>query len=176
MTVFDLDTPHLNSGSRSEFSGATKPNSSWSQTQLTRPIVALVEAGRGSRHLGLAEVARRRVAGAGEAAELPERPMRRRRRGKAVAVSHDLQRAGVVLYGTHGKSAAADHLGAAVVPEPALEGLHIYEAREALVRGAAHPLAVSLHQFSQCIYSLQIRRGGVPSPEASAPTRFCVQG
>src|SRR5690348_16002676 len=45
MTVFDLDTPHLNSGSRSEFSGATKPNSSWSQTQLTRPIVALVEAG-----------------------------------------------------------------------------------------------------------------------------------
>src|SRR5246500_2890752 len=47
MTVFDLDTPHLNSGSRSEFSGATKPNSSWSQTQLTRPIVALVEAGWG---------------------------------------------------------------------------------------------------------------------------------
>src|SRR5690242_9146432 len=47
MTVFDLDTPHLNSGSRSEFSGATKPNSSWSQTQLTRPIVALVEAGPG---------------------------------------------------------------------------------------------------------------------------------
>src|SRR5690242_5814514 len=45
MTVFDLDTPHLNSGSTSEVSGATKPNSSWSQTQLTRPIVALVEAG-----------------------------------------------------------------------------------------------------------------------------------
>jgi len=34
MTVFDLDTPHLNSGSRSEFSGATKPNSSWSTTCL----------------------------------------------------------------------------------------------------------------------------------------------
>src|SRR5690348_6014288 len=49
MTVFDLDTPHLNSGSRSEFSGATKPNSSWSQTQLTRPIVALVEQVAGVR-------------------------------------------------------------------------------------------------------------------------------
>ena len=59
---------------------------------------------------------------------------------------------------------------------PALEGLHINEAREALVRGAAHPLAVGLHQFSQFPYSFQIRRGGVPSPEASAPTRFCVQG
>src|SRR5690349_1788500 len=52
MTVFDLDTPHLNSGSRSEFSGATKPNSSWSQTQLTRPIVALVEAGSSSSFTG----------------------------------------------------------------------------------------------------------------------------
>jgi len=54
MTVFDLDTPHLNSGSTSEVSGATKPNSSWSQTQLTRPIVALVEAGskKGARQPG----------------------------------------------------------------------------------------------------------------------------
>jgi hypothetical protein len=34
----------LNSVEDPEFSRATKPNSSWSQTQLTRPIVALVEA------------------------------------------------------------------------------------------------------------------------------------
>src|SRR5260370_10138798 len=92
--------------------------------------------------------------------------MRRRRRWKAVAVSHDLQCAGVVLDGTHGKSAAADHLGAAVVPEPALESLHINEAREALVRGAAHPLAVGVLKFRQIIYSFYGRRGGGASPLA----------
>ena len=59
--------------------------------------------------------------------------------------SHDLQRAGVVLDGTHGKSAAADHLGAAVVPEAALKALHIQQARKAFVRGTAHPLSVGLH-------------------------------
>jgi hypothetical protein len=68
--------------------------------------------------------------------------------------------AGVVLDGAYGKSAAADHLGAAVVSEPALKVLHINEAREALIRGAAHPLAVGLHQFSQVLYSFQVRRGG----------------
>jgi len=96
--------------------------------------------------------------------------MRRHRRWKAVAVSHDLQRSGVVLDGAHGKSAAADHLGAAVIPDAALEVLHIEQAREALVRGAAHPLAMGLHQFSQFLYSFQIRRGGVPSPDASPLT------
>jgi hypothetical protein len=87
--------------------------------------------------------------------------------------SHDLQRAGVVLDGTHGYSTAADHLGAAVVPEPALERLHIEQAREALVRGAAHPLAVGLHQFSQFLYSFQVRRGGLPSPTTSTPANCC---
>src|SRR5260370_25743236 len=95
--------------------------------------------------------------------------MRRRRRWKAVAVSHDLQCAGVVLDGTHGKSAAADHLGAAVVPEPALESLHINEAREALVRGAAHPLAVSLPQVRPSIYSFQVRWGGGAPPYTPTP-------
>ena len=75
--------------------------------------------------------------------------------------SHDLQRAGVVLDGTHGYSTAADHLGAAVVPEPALESLHIEQAGEALVRCPAHPLAVGLHQGShEFINSFQVRRGG----------------
>jgi hypothetical protein len=60
--------------------------------------------------------------------------MRRRRGWKAVAVSHDLQRAMVVFDETHGKSAVADHLGAAVIPDAALEVLNIEQAREALVR------------------------------------------
>jgi len=102
--------------------------------------------------------------------------MCRCRRWKAIAVPYDLQRARVILDGTDVQSAAADHLGAAVDPELALEGPHVYEAREALVRGAAHTLAVGLHQFGQFLYSFQVRSGGLPSPEASAPTRFCVQG
>src|SRR5260370_42295062 len=103
--------------------------------------------------------------------------MRRRRRWKAVAVSHDLQCAGVVLDGTHGKSAAADHLGAAVVSEPALESLHINQAREALVRGAAHPLAVGLHQGSHgVIYSFHGRGGGGPPPPAPPPPPCCARG
>jgi hypothetical protein len=77
--------------------------------------------------------------------------------------SHDLQRAGVVLDGTHGYSTAADHLGAAVVPEPALESLHIEQAGEALVRCPAHPLAVGLHQGShEFINSFQVRGAGCP--------------
>src|SRR5206468_12345228 len=103
-------------------------------------------------------------------------PMRHRSCGNAVAVCHDLLPAIVMLDGANAKSAAADHLATAVVPEPALQRLHINEACESLVRGAAHPLAVGLHQFSQFLYSFQVRRGGVPSPETSAPTRFCVQG
>src|ERR1700745_4028372 len=100
--------------------------------------------------------------------------MRRRRRWKSAP--QNLQRARVILDREEVELTATDDVGAAVVADPALEGLHINEAREALVGGAAHPLAVGLHQFSQFPYSFQIRRGGVPSPEASAPTRFCVQG
>jgi hypothetical protein len=44
------------------------------------------------------------------------------------------------------------------------------QAREALVGDAAHPLAVGLHQGTHEFFnSFQIRRGGVPCPEASAP-------
>src|SRR5205085_2614588 len=43
---------HLNSVEDPEFSGATKPNSSWSQTQLTRPIVALPRCDDRSRSGG----------------------------------------------------------------------------------------------------------------------------
>src|SRR5215469_14235459 len=102
--------------------------------------------------------------------------MRWRRRLKAVTVSQDLERAGVVLDGTNRKSAAADHLGAAVLAHPTLEALHFEQTCEAFVGGARRPLAVGLHQFSQFPYSFQVRRSGVLSPNASAPTRFCVQG
>src|SRR5689334_25449280 len=96
-----------------------------------------------------------------------------RRSGRA---NRHLQAARVVSVREDFQVAAADDMRLAAVPNAALEGLHFEQARKALVRGARGPLAVGLHQFSQFLYSFQVRRGGVPSPEASAPTRFCVQG
>jgi hypothetical protein len=50
-----------------------------------------------------------------------------------------LGRLGRFLHEKEFNFTAADDMGAAVVAHPTLEGLHFEQAREALVRGAAHP-------------------------------------
>ena len=64
-----------------------------------------------------------------------------------------------------------------LLADPSLEALHLDEACEALVGGARRPLAVGLHQGSH-EFSTPFRSGGAGCslPDASAPTRFCVQG
>jgi hypothetical protein len=50
-----------------------------------------------------------------------------------------------------------------------LKFLHIEQAREALVRGAARPLAVGLHQFGQFLYSLSGQEGRVALSQRASP-------
>src|SRR6516225_6677637 len=61
----------------------------------------------------------------------------------------------------------------ALLADPALEALHVNQARAALVGGARRPLAAGLHQGGHGFSSFQIRRGGCPlltpqPPHASA--------
>src|SRR5262249_43489032 len=121
------------------------------------------------RDPGLAKITGRRIAGAGETAELPERPMRHRRTGQVVGTVAGERQPGFlgIILGNRAKRqvTAADDPRPRVLPDAALEGLHLEQAREALVRGAAHPLAMGLHQGSH-EYRLLLRSGGggVPSP------------
>src|ERR1700747_2561291 len=102
--------------------------------------------------------------------------MRQRRRVMRI-VAHYHQTADVVRCRFYGELTTADEDGMALLADPALESLHVNEACEAFVRGARGPLAVGLHQGSH-EFSTPFRSGGggVPSHDASAPTRFCVQG
>jgi len=102
--------------------------------------------------------------------------MRQRRRVMRLVVHHH-QTADIIRCRFNGELATADDSGMALLAHPALEALQLEQAREALVGGARRPLVVGLHHGShEFVNSFQIRRGGVPSPDASAPTRFCVQG
>src|SRR5580704_5408319 len=100
--------------------------------------------------------------------------MRRRRRWKSAP--QNLQRARVILDREEVDLTATEDVGAAIVADPALEGLHINEAREALVRGAAHPLAVSLHQFSQFHYSFRSGGAGCPLLRPRPPQAAAREG
>src|SRR2546423_1665232 len=101
----------------------------------------------------------------------------RQRRRVMVTVADYHQATDVVRCRFDGEFATADDVGVALLADPALERLHVSEAGKALIGGARGPLAVGLHQGShEFLNSFQVRRGGLPSPEASAPTRFCVQG
>src|SRR5215471_19787503 len=102
--------------------------------------------------------------------------MRQRRRVMSAAAEYR-QTVDVVWRRLNGELATADDAGMALLAHPALEALQLEQAREALVGRARRPLAVGLHQGSHEFFnSFQIRRGGMPSPDASAPARFCVRG
>ena len=128
------------------------------------------------RDVHVAEIAGRRIAGAGEGTELPKGPMRQRRRVMRIVVHHH-QTADIVRCRFYGESATADDVCVALLANPALEALQLEQAREALVGRARRPLAVGLHQGSHEFFnSFQIRRGGMPSPEASAPHASACRG
>jgi hypothetical protein len=100
--------------------------------------------------------------------------MRGRRRREAAA--HDPQAAGVV-HGLDIDLAAAEHVGAAVLADPALESLHVNEAREALVRGSAHPLPVGLHQFqSMSLLLSDQEEAGCPLLKPQPPHASACRG
>ena len=75
------------------------------------------------------------------------------------------------------QATAADNLRPRVLPNAALELLHFEQARETLVGGAAHPLAMGLHQSSHEFFdSFEVRRGGVPSPTPNPHTLLHAGG
>src|ERR1700746_76288 len=97
-------------------------------------------------------------------------------RGRWKSTPQNLQRTRVILDSEEVDLTATEDMGAAVVADPALEGLHINEAREALVRGAAHPLAVSLHQLSQFLYSFRSGGAGCPLLRPQPPHASACRG
>jgi len=114
------------------------------------------------RHVHVAEVAGRRIAGAGERTQLPEGPMRQRRRVIRIIADHH-QTADDVRGGFDGEFATADDRGMALLADPTLEGLQFDEAGKAFVFGAGGPLAVGLHQGSH-EFSTSFKSGGAGCP------------
>src|SRR5215471_10179668 len=107
--------------------------------------------------------------------------MRHRRTGEVVATVAGERQPGFlgIILGDWAKrqATAADDLRPRVLPNAALEILHFEQARKTLVGGAAHPLAMGLHQSSHELFdSFEVRRGGVPSPTPKPPHASACRG
>src|SRR5215469_5374908 len=107
--------------------------------------------------------------------------MRHRRTGQVVATIAGERQPGFlgIVLGDWAKrqATAADDLRPRVFPDAALKGLHFEQAGKTLVGGAAHPLAMGLHQSSHEFFdSFQVRRGGVPSPTPKPPHASACRG
>src|SRR5215831_18586461 len=107
--------------------------------------------------------------------------MRHRRAGQVVAtVTGERQPGflGIVLGDWAERQAtAADDLRPRVLPNATLKGLHFEQTSKTLVGGAAHPLAMGLHQSSHEFFdSFEVRRGGVPSPTPKPPHASACRG
>src|SRR5215471_11195187 len=87
----------------------------------------------------------------------------RQRRWIMLIIAHNLQAPDVVRCRLNDKFATADDCGMALLTDPALEALHVNQAREALIRRARRPLAVSLHQGSHEFFT-HFRSGGAGCP------------
>src|SRR5215469_11566206 len=107
--------------------------------------------------------------------------MRHRRAGEVVATVAGERQPGFlgIIFGNRPErqATAADDLRPRVFPDAALKLLHLEQAREALIGGAAHPLAMGLHQSSHEFFdSFEVRRGGVPSPTPKPPHASACRG
>src|SRR5215467_594271 len=107
--------------------------------------------------------------------------MRHRRTRQVVgAVASECQPGflGIILGNrSKGQAAAADDLRPRVLPNAALKGLHFEQTGKTLVGGAAHPVAMGLHQSSHEFFdAFEVRRGGVPSPTPKPPHASACRG
>src|SRR5215469_5632203 len=107
--------------------------------------------------------------------------MRHRRTCKVVgAVAGERQPAFLgIIFGNRPErqATAADDLRPRVLPNAALKSLHFEQTGKTLIGGAAHPLAMGLHQSSHEFFdSFEVRRGGMPSPTPKPPHASACRG
>jgi hypothetical protein len=78
-----------------------------------------------------------------------------------LAEARKLQAARIIINGSNRETAAAEHCGSAVVPEPAFEGLHVNEAVGAPVGGRLIHCWDAWVRVLVNLISIQIRSGRV---------------